>query len=64
MQAAAITLWMARTSTVMYAHRAVDNAVLTASVSFLTRASYTAQFTTWSATDLTRLDLPFNKLFR
>ena len=48
----------------MCAQRAVDNAVLTASVSSLTRASYTAQFTAWSAGDLTELDTALNRLLR
>ena len=51
-------------STIMCAQRAVDNALLTASVSSLTRASYTAQFTAWSADDLTELDTALNRLFR
>ena len=48
----------------MCAQWAVDNAVLTASVSSLTRASYIAQFTPWTATTIATLDLPLNKLFR
>ena len=38
--------------------------MLTASVSSLTRASYIAQFTPWTATTIATLDLPLNKLFR
>ena len=63
-QAAATKLRLARASTILCAQRAVDNAVLTASVSSLTRASYTAQFTDWSADDLTELDTALNRLFR
>ena len=63
-QAQATKLRLARASTIMCAQRAVDNAVLTASVSSLTRASYTAQFTDWSANDLTELDTTLNRLFR
>ena len=40
-----------------------NGAFLTASVSSLTRASYTAQFTPRAASDFTELDVPANKLF-
>ena len=63
-QLEATTIPMARASAIMCAQRAVDNAVLRASVSSLTRASYTAQFTAWSAADLRKLYIPLNKLFR
>ena len=63
-QAKATTLRLVRASAIMCAQRSVDNAVLTASVSSLTRASYTAQFTPWSAGDLTELDTALNRLFR
>ena len=62
-QAKATKLRLARASTIMCAQRAVDNAMLAASVSSLTRASYTAQFTAWSADDLTELDTALNRLF-
>ena len=63
-QATATKLRLARASAIMCAQRSVDNAVLTASVSSLTRASYTAQFTPWSAGDLTEIDTALNRLFR
>ena len=63
-QAAATTLRIGRASAIMGAQRAVDNAVLTATVSSLTRASYTAQFTAWSAAALPGLDTKFNQLYR
>ena len=50
--------------TTMCAQRRLDSAVIAASVSSLTRASYTAQFTPWTSTDLPDLDIPLNKLFR
>ena len=56
-QAQATKLRLARASAIICAQRSVDNAVLTAWVSSLTRASYTAQFTPWSAGDLTEPDL-------
>ena len=63
-QSKATKLRLASASALMCAQRSVDNAVLTASVSSLTRASYTAQFTPWSAGDLTELDTALNRLFR
>ena len=63
-QAKATKIRLARASAIMCAQRSVDNAVLTASVSSLTRASYTAQFTPWSAGDLTDMDTALNRLFR
>ena len=63
-QAKATKHRLTRASAIMCAQRSVDNAVLTASISSLTRASYTAQFTPWSAGDLTELDTALNRLFR
>ena len=63
-QAAATILRIGRASAIMGAQRTVDNAVLTATVSSLTRASYTAQFTAWSAAALPILDTKFNQLYR
>ena len=63
-QAQATILRIGRASAIMGAQRAVDNAVLTATVSSLTRASYTAQFTDWSAAALPALDTKFNQLYR
>ena len=47
----------------MCAQRRLDSAVVAASVSSLTRASYTAQFTAWAAQDIIDLDVPLNQLF-
>ena len=44
--------------------RRLDSAVIAASVSSLTRASYTAQFTPWTVQDISDLDVPLNKLLR
>ena len=63
-QATATAFRLGRASAIMCAQRAVDNTVVTASVSSLTRASYTAQFTPWTATTIATLDLPLNELFR
>ena len=63
-QAQATILRIGRASAILGAQRAVDNAVLTATVSSLTRASYTAQFTDWTAAALPALDTKFNQLYR
>ena len=63
-QKAATKLRLARACTTMCAQRRLDSAVIAASVSTLTRASYTAQFTPWTAQDLPALNVPLNKLFR
>ena len=46
------------------AQRAVDNAALITTVSTLTRAANTAQFSPWPAQDLTDIDVPLNQLYR
>ena len=63
-QKSATKLRLTRACTTMCAQRRVDSAVLAASASSLTRASYTAQFTSWTAQDLPDLDTPLNLLFR
>ena len=63
-QKVATKLRLARACTTMCAQRRLDSAVIAASVSTLTRASYTAQFTPWTVQDLPALDVPLNKLFR
>ena len=63
-QAEATKLRLARPSAIMCARRSVDNAVVTASISSLTRASYTAQFTAWPTGELTELYTALNRLFR
>ena len=45
-------LRLIRACTTMCAQRRLDSAIIVASVSTLTRASYTAQFTPWTAQDL------------
>ena len=60
-QAQATKLLLARASAIICAERSFDNAVLTASVSSLTQASYTAQFTAWPAVQLTKLDTALNR---
>ena len=59
-----LKLRLARVCTTMCAQRWLDSAIIAASVSSLTRTSYTAQFTLWTSTDLPNLDVPLNKLFR
>ena len=63
-QKVATKLRLARACTTMCAQRRLDSAVIAASVSTLTRASYTAQFTPWTVQNLPALDVPLNKLFR
>ena len=63
-QKAATKLRLARACTILCAQRRPDCAVIAASVSSLTRASYTAQFTPWAAHDISDLDVPLNQLFR
>ena len=63
-QIAATKLRLQRVCNILMAQRAVDNAALTATISTLTRAAYTAQFSPWPAQDLTDLDIPLNKLYR
>ena len=53
-----------RACTTLCAQRRLDSAVIAASVSSLTRASYTAQFSPWVAQELAELDVPLNQLFR
>ena len=61
-QKAATKLRLARACTTLCAQRRLDSAILAASVSSLTRASYTAQFTPWAAQDVPDLDVPLNQL--
>ena len=63
-QIAATKLRLQRVCNILMAQRAVDNAALTATISTLTRAAYTAQFSPWPAQDLLDLDIPLNKLYR
>ena len=63
-QIAATKLRLQRVCTILMAQRAVDNAALTATISTLTRAAYTAQFSPWPAQDLHDIDVPLNKLYR
>ena len=63
-QEVATKLRLARACTTMCAQRRLDSAIIAASVSTLTRASYSAPFTSWTAQDLPELDIPLNKLFR
>jgi len=50
--------------TIMLNQRAVDSTLLTATISTMARASYTATQTPWSAADLLALDVPVNQLVR
>ena len=63
-QKGATKLRLIRAYTTMCAQRQLDSAVLAASVSTLTRASYTAQFTPRMSQNISDLDVPLNKLFR
>ena len=63
-QVAATKLRLQRVCNILMAQRAVDNAARTATISTLTRAAYTAQFSPWPAQDLSDLDTPLNKLYR
>ena len=63
-QKVATKLRLARACITMCAQRRFDSAIIAASVSSLTRTSYTTQFTPWTSTDLPDLDIPQNKLFR
>ena len=61
---AATKLRLQRVCNIIMAQRAVDNAALTAMISTLTRAAYTAQFSPWPAQDLTDIGIPLYKLYR
>ena len=63
-QIAATKLRLQRVCNILMAQRAVDNAALTATISILTRAAYTAQFSPWPAQDLADINVPLNKLYR
>ena len=54
-QKVATKLRLVRACTTLCAQRRLNSAVIAASVSSLTRASYTAPFTPWAAQDLTDL---------
>ena len=63
-QKVATKLRLERACTTLCAQRRLDSAVIAASVSSLTRASYTAQFSPWVGQELAELDVPLNQLFR
>ncbi|OXE37562.1 MAG: hypothetical protein CGW95_00900, partial [Phenylobacterium zucineum] len=55
---------LTRACTIMASQRSIDSVVMTATISAMTRASYTATHSPWSSADSVSLDTPLNQLYR